>query len=61
MRVAYADLAAPHLTNPRPPHPSPPSQNKKKAANKSKMKGSVETLTQWQARSAEKFKNKPGA
>merc|ERR1719453_2084041 len=34
----------------------------KKAANKKKaMKGSVETLTQWQARNAEKFKNQPGA
>ena len=34
---------------------------KKKQDNKKKMKGSVETLTQWQARSAEKFKNQPGA
>merc|ERR1719163_2160499 len=34
---------------------------KKKKENKKKMKGSVETLTQWQARSAEKFKNQPGA
>merc|ERR1719453_2191052 len=34
----------------------------KKAANKKKaMKGSVETLTQWQARNAEKYKNQPGA
>ena len=36
-------------------------EDKKKKANKKKMKGSVETLTQWQARSAEKFKNMPGA
>ena len=32
----------------------PPSQPPEK------MKGSVETLTQWQARNAEKFKNQPG-
>jgi len=36
-------------------------EDKKKKDNKKKMKGSVETLTQWQARSAEKFKNMPGA
>ena len=34
---------------------------KVKKDNKKKMKGSVETLTQWQARNAEKFKNQPGA
>jgi len=35
---------------------------KTKALNKkTKQKGSVETLTEWQARSAKKFKNQPGA
>merc|ERR1719327_2113686 len=41
-----------------------PEQYKKLKADEDKkkaMKGSVETLTQWQARSAEKFKNQPGA
>merc|ERR1719311_1645626 len=36
-------------------------EEKKKKENKKKMRGSVETLTQWQARNAEKFKNQPGA
>merc|ERR1719311_1900981 len=36
-------------------------EEKKKKENKKKMKGSAETLTQWQARNAEKFKNQPGA
>merc|ERR1719359_2515275 len=34
---------------------------KAKKDNKAKKRGSVETLTQWQARNAEKFKNQPGA